>query len=93
MALNVAADRIDGNGLAGLYTSLDAGERDGLILLPQDTDLDALGAWRHVNGELAQVTPVRPLFLEKEGLPVTADPLTGQRSFFMNLVVAAEVQQ
>ena len=94
VALNVNAPRIDGQGLAGLYTAFDSGARDGMILLPgASEELDALGAWRDAAGNVAQVTPVRPLDFVAAGIAVTVDAPTEVREFFMNPVAPVEVEQ
>ncbi len=99
VAVSVNAPRIDGQGLAGLYTAEDSGARDGLILLPSEDSepdglpLEGLGLWRDTQGNLAQVTPVKPIEMAELGISVTADTVIGTRAFFMTRVVPSQVQQ
>lgn len=74
--------------VAGLYTAMDAGCRDGVIVVSSTA---SQGAWCDDLGNLAEVTPVTPAQMSPVGFEVEADTAVGAREFFVEPLVPSAV--
>jgi hypothetical protein len=88
-ALPWHAERVPPGSLAGLYAVHDSGCTTGVIVIDGSPEPIVRGTWCSADGEIAQVTPVRPIELVDDRLAVEVALEHGTRRLYAPRVTRA----